>query len=97
MPREGAELLISSTSSASPELDLMGLMQNMLLVPRDAPFRATAGIRAKRSQRTRARRKPGHMRVGLLHPKPACVSSASPKHGPCSGQTASAQSSAAPC
>lgn len=49
---ERAGLLISSTSSAFLELDLMGLMQNMLLIPRDAPpepLPATMGSGANRA------------------------------------------------
>lgn len=47
---EGAGLLISYTSSTFLELDEIGLMQNTLLVPRDAPSQAAASIGTKWSQ-----------------------------------------------
>lgn len=93
MPYEGAGLLISYTSSTFPELDVMGLMQNTLLVSRVAPSQAPAGIGTKWSQ---CWEKAQPRESELTTSKTCPCFCASPRHGSCLGQTTSARSSAAP-
>lgn len=81
-----AGLLISNTSSTSLSLDVMGLMEGMLFIPRDCPRDVSRDVPSLCQHKVNSRK---FIHVRIDSSQPACVSPASPKHGPYSSQSAS--------